>query len=193
MSGDTANVTYFSTADVYIGDYDTATTPVDGTGDPDGSDFDAKWDKVGLLSGDDGFTTSADFDSNDFFGWGGTLIGSSRQNFKLTRSFSAFEQNQTVMSLRYDTSGMTFNGDGTYAGQLANPNLAKKIKVGFEINDGNDNIERFTTTSYAQVDSFGDVQESESNGPATIPVTVTIFPDDSGNLWDVFKGAKSAS
>jgi hypothetical protein len=194
MSGSTANVTYFSSADVYIGDVDSATTPVDSTSSkPDGSDFDENWDKVGLLSGDDGFTESANFDSDSFFAWGGTNIGSSSRNFKLTRQFSAFERNETVMSLRYNTDDVTFNGDGTYAGSLGNPDLDRHFKIAFEINDGNGNIERFVSTSYAKVEEFGDVQQSESNGPATIPVTVTIFPDDDGKLWDAFKGAKSTS
>lgn len=185
MAGDPNNAAVWANADVYIGGLD-AINPTDG------ADFGADWDAVGLLSGDDGFTESMSVDSNDFFAWGGILIATTRQHFKLTRQFTAYEDNETVMDLVYPGSDLTFDGSGGYSGALAVPDLNAKFKIAFQTQNG-DQIKRVISRNYAQVEERGDSQESESS-LASRPLTVAIYPGldtTSGKyvLFDTYKGA----
>jgi hypothetical protein len=192
MSGDPSNAHVWAGADVYIGPVDATTPGMDGsTAAPDGSDFSSDWDMVGLLAGDDGFTESAAMDTNDFFAWGGILIATSRQHFKLTRQFTAYEDNETVFDLAYPGSDLTFSDGGSYAGQIKVPELQKKFKIGFQT-ESSDKIKRVVSKNYAQIDERGDVKESESD-LASRMFTVAIYPDEDGVLFDTFYGAKSSS
>ncbi|MBO0881972.1 MAG: hypothetical protein J2P17_16855, partial [Mycobacterium sp.] len=100
MAGDPNNASVWANADVYIGST-TATIPASG------AVFASGWDAVGLLNGDDGFTESYDMDSSDFFAWGGILVATTRRNFKLTRKFTAFEDNKTMYDLWYPNNTVT--------------------------------------------------------------------------------------
>lgn len=191
MAGDPSNANVWANGDVYIGGTD-AVTPVDATSTlPTGAAFGADWDLVGLLDGSEGFTETIDLDSNDFFAWGGILVASTKQHLKVTRTFTAFEENETVMGLWYPDSTLTFDETtGGYAGSLAIGDLQKKFKIGFQTVTGSEML-RVTTAAYAQIESRGDRQQNEE-GLATFPFTVAIYPKLVGNIpvfWDVYKGA----
>lgn len=180
MAGDPANAAVWANADVYIG----ALTAVIPTG---GADFAVDWDAVGLLNGDDGFTEKMAMDTNDFFAWGGILVATTRKNFKLTRDFTAYEDNATVMDLVYPGNTIVFDDTtGGYSGDLVVPDLAAKFKIGFQTKSG-DTIKRVVSKNYAQIDERGDSKEGESD-LASRQLTVAIYPDENGVLFSTYKG-----
>lgn len=183
MTGNPDNAAVWAGADVYVG----ALTATEPTG---GADFGAEWDAVGLLNGDDGFTESMETETNDFYAWGGILIATTRRNFKLTRQFTAYEDNETVYGLVYPGSELTFDGSGGYEGDLKTPNLQHMFKIGFQTNTG-DTIKRVISRNYAQVDERGDSTESESD-LASRQLTVAIYPDSGGTLFGTYKGPVAA-
>lgn len=180
MAGDPNKAAVWANADVFIGGL-TATIPAGG------ADFSADWDAVGLLNGDDGFSESISMDSNDFFAWGGILVATTRKNFKLTRTFTAYEDNETVLDLWFPGNTVTFNdATGTYEGDILVPDLSAKFRIGFQTRSGN-TIKRVVTSNYAMVDERGDNKEGESD-LASRGFTVAIYPDDAGKLFHTYKG-----
>jgi hypothetical protein len=183
MSGNPANAAVWSNADVYIGPL-TATIPVDG------EPFDSTWDLVGLLNGDDGFTEKMTHDSKDFYAWGGILVATTRKNFKLTRSFTAYEDNATVHGLWYAGSTLTYDGRRRLhrRRRVPGPEQAVPHRVRGPKSDGT--VRRVFTkggSNFAQVDERGDSKEGESDLAARA-FTIAIYPDANGNLFHTWKG-----
>lgn len=136
--------------------------------------FSAEWDLVGLLDGDTGFTESREEETADQFAWGGILMRTSRRNFKLTRSFMAYESNETTFRLRYP---------GSTATSIVAPsgNRIERVKIAFETRD-QDITERFISAYQAEVVPDGDVVQGESEISA-ITFIATIYPDADGELF----------
>lgn len=115
MAGNVNNVAVWSEADVLIGPL-TAVTPADGV------DFSLvgadAWAFAGILDGAAGFGETQSSTSTPHYGWGFGEIATTRKDLTISRTFTALEDNAQTMSLRYDTSGVTF------AGTLAAPVLA---------------------------------------------------------------------
>lgn len=181
MAGDTDNTSVWSEADVYIGALD-APNP---TGNAAFSLVDGDWDLVGLLDGSAGFGEQQSIDSTDHNAWGYGVIATTRRNFKLTRTFTALEDNETVMGLIYDASGVTFT-DEDYTGTLKVRDNALKFKIAFELRDGV-KVRRMISANYGQIEEIGEVSESE-DGIQSRPITVAIYPNGSQELWVTFKG-----
>lgn len=179
MAGDVNNAAVWAEADVLVGAL-TATNPADGAA------FGVDWSYAGLLDGDDGFGLSRDMDSSDFYAWGGILVATTRRNFKLTRTFTALEDNQVVWDLIWPGSDVTFTGN-TYTGSIKVPDLQAKFKMAWETRSG-DTLKRVISANYCQVEEVGEATESESD-LQSYPVTVTVYPASDGTLFDVFKGA----
>lgn len=169
MSGDPSNARLWADADVYVSFDLEATNPA--TID---TPFGVDWDLVGLLDGDDGFTETRDEDTTDLFAWGGVLVRTSRRNFKLTRSFTALERNETVDRLMWPGST-----DSTIV--APNGNRVERVKIAFETRDG-DAVQRLISYYQAEVIVDGDISENETD-LASVTFVVTIFPDDDGNLF----------
>lgn len=186
MAGDASNADVWSNADVLIAPT-TATIP------EGGAEFGPEWDYVGLLNGSDGFTESTSQDNSDHFAWGGILVATSRSNYKYTRNFTAFEDNETVYDLVYPGHDVVFNGDGSFEGDVNVPDLQARFKIAFQVRTGS-TIKRVISRNYAQVGTRGDAQESETN-LASRQITVDIFPDSvdeetgKAKLFYVYKGA----
>lgn len=181
MAGDPSNAAVWSNADVYIG----ALTAVNPTA---GAAFGVDWDAVGLLNGDDGFSESIAMDSSDFYAWGGILVATTRKNFKLTRAFTMYEENETVLDLWFPGNTITTTDDVT-SGDIVVPDLNAKFKIAFETRQGS-TIKRVISANYAQVDARGDNKEGESD-LASRPCTVAIYPDATGKLFNYYKGPAS--
>ncbi|MEV4970563.1 hypothetical protein [Streptomyces scopuliridis] len=158
MAGDPTNASLWTDADVYVGPL-TAANPAT-IDDP----FSPDWGLVGLLDGDEGFTESRDEDKDDKYAWGGILVRTSRAHFKLTKSFTALEDNATTRSLIWPGSSDT---------QISVPK-PERIKLAFETREG-DTVKRLITAQYAEVDLDGDVQENETDLTA-YSLVATIFP-----------------
>ena len=164
MAGDPLNASLWSEADVYVAPTGT-TVPASGT-----ETWGVGWDFVGLLSGDDGFTTTREEDKNDLYAWGGILVRTSRKNFKMTKKFSALEDNAVTRDLVWPDSP---------AGSIIVPR-PKDILIGFETREG-DKFHRLISASRAQVDLDGDIFENESD-LTKYELVATIFPDADGVL-----------
>ncbi|MEU3826449.1 Ig-like domain-containing protein [Streptomyces sp. NPDC029080] len=166
MAGDPLKANLWTDADVYISTNLTATLPANAH-TPFGSD----WDLVGLLDGDDGFPESRDEDTDDKFAWGGILVRTSRQHFKLTKSFTALEDNETTYGLLWPGSSPT---------QIIVPRPAR-VKIAFETREG-DKVRRLISALYAEVALDGDHGENESD-LESMTFAATIFPTSGGVLF----------
>lgn len=168
MAADPANARLWSNADVYVTFDLAAVVPA-----TEATAFAASWYQVGLLDGDDGFTTSRSEDSSDSFAWGGILMRSTHKNFKLTKSFTAFESNATVNRLMWP---------GSVAASIKVP-VIEKVKIAFETRDGAI-IRRVISANYAEVTVDGDMNENE-NDIMSVKFLATIFPTGAGILFTV--------
>jgi hypothetical protein len=146
------------------------------------------WKYVGCLDGGQGFEEANDQSSTDHSAWGFGVIATTYGDKKTTVTFTALEENQTVMGLVYDISDMTFDDvAGTYQGNLAVREDTDRVRLGFETTSG-DVVRRKTTANYATVTASGAGSESEESlGSKTFEAS--IFPDENNALYTVYKGA----
>ncbi|MFJ9443249.1 Ig-like domain-containing protein [Kitasatospora sp. NPDC101235] len=170
MSGTTTNARLWTDADVWVAASLTTPNPTDAN-----TPFGAGWTMVGLLDGDDGMPESRDEDTSDYYAWGGILVRSSRKNFKLSKSFSALEDNATTRGLLWPGSTST---------QIVVPK-PKPTKIAFETRDAATGItRRVITRNYAIITLDGDRDENETDLMKSTFACV-IYPDSSGVLFDV--------
>jgi hypothetical protein len=171
MSGNPDNASIWGDADVFVAfDPANATTPASID-----VDFGLDWELAGLLDGDAGFEENRSRDSNDFFAWGGLLVRTSRRNFKLQRKFTMLEENAVSIGLIWPGSGQ---------GERRVPKV-KRIGLGFETTDeSSGKRKRVITRRHAEVADVGTIKDSESE-LTKIEVTVDIYPDADGVLFDV--------
>lgn len=181
MAGNPTNAAVWGNADVLI-------API-GTAIPVGNAvFGAGWEYVGLLDGGQGFEESIEQDSTDHNAWGYGVIATTYGNTKVTKTFTALEENSVVMSLVYDTSAMTFDDEaGTYAGDLAVRDNTERVLVAFVTKSG-DTERRMITKNYATIAASGAGSESEE-ALQSKGFTATIVPDSSKVLYYTYKGA----
>lgn len=196
--GDPRNANVWSEGDVLI-------APLGSDIPEDGSAFDLdQWSYVGYLNGEDGFTETIEVETNDHFAWGGHLLATTRSNFKLTRTFTAFEDNETVMDLVYPGHDVSFGSDGTgglgpgaYEGILNVPDLQAEFMIAFETRTGSQ-LKRFVSAYRAQVDERGDKEETEGELAAR-ELTIAIYPGETDSetgdspLVYVYKGPDNRS
>lgn len=171
MAGDTLNARHWAEADVLVNfDPETANIPADAD-----EAFDGDWEIVGLLDGGQGFAESVSETTTPTYAWGKILIANIRSDFLLTRTFTAYEENDTTQRLLWPGSTL---GSGT----LKVPQL-ERVKIAFETRDPSRGVtRRLISYQDAEVGRNGDVSEIET-APSTIPFIATIFPDADGNLW----------
>jgi hypothetical protein len=146
------------------------------------------WSYVGLLDGGQGFEEGIEVESTDHEAWGYGVIATTYKGQKTTRTFTALEENSTVMGLVYDTDGMTFDDvAGTYSGDLGVKDYTERVKVAFITTSG-DVEKRAITKNYATIAATSAGSESET-ALASKGFTTTIYPDTNLKLWTVYKGA----
>jgi hypothetical protein len=167
VAGDPLKANLWTDADVYISTNLSATLPADAD-----TPFGVDWDLVGLLDGDDGFPESRDEDTDDKYAWGGMLVKTSRNHFKLTKSFTALEDNDTTFALLWPGSTPT---------KIKIPRPAR-VLVAFETREG-EKVRRLITSQYAEISLDGDHGENETDLESATFVA-TIFPTSDGDLFD---------
>lgn len=167
MSGDPTKANLWTDADVYVSTNLSATLPEDAS-QPFGPD----WQLVGLLDGDEGFPETRDEDTNDLFAWGGVLVRTSRQHFKLTKSCTCLEDNAVTYSLIWPGSTPT---------RVKVPRPAR-VLVAFEVREG-DKVRRLITSQYAECSLDGDHGENETDLESAT-LAFTIFPTGDGWLFE---------
>lgn len=167
MAGNPQNAALWTDADVYIADNINAKIPADET-----EPFGDEWELVGLLDGEDGFTTTREYGEDEsHFAWGSILVRKSRGQFELTKGFSALEDNPATRKLIWP---------GSKPGKIIVPKPSP-IKMAFETREG-DKVHRLITSLYAEVDLDGDVVENE-NELTKYELIATIFPTGDGELF----------
>lgn len=181
MAGNPDNAAVWGGADVLI-------APV-GTAIPTGNAaFGVGWEHVGLLDGGQGFEESIEQDSTDHNAWGYGVIATTYGNTKVTKTFTALEENSVVMGLVYDTTGMTFDDvNGTYVGDLAVRDNTERVMVAFVTTSGSTE-RRLVTKNYATIAASSAGSESEE-ALQSKGFTVTIVPDENRVLYYTYKGA----
>jgi hypothetical protein len=146
------------------------------------------WSYLGLLDGGQGFEDGIEVESTDHEAWGYGVIATTYKGQKTTKTFTALEENSTVMDLVYDTQYMTFDDTaGTYSGDLAVKDYTERVKMAFITTSG-DTEKRSITKNYATVAPTSAGSESEE-ALASKGFTATIYPDTNLKLWTVYKGA----
>lgn len=173
MSGDPSNANLWADANVYVTFNLSDTNPADAD-----TPFGGDWELVGLLDGDQGFTTSRTEDVSKKFAWGQRLVRTSRRNFEETKAFRAFEYNETVQRLLYPGS------DALAAGtrELKIPTV-ERCKVAFETIE-DDVVRRMISYYQAEVALNGDLNEGEAELTG-YPFISTIYPGGTNTdiLW----------
>jgi hypothetical protein len=181
MAGNPTNAAVWGGADVLIAPIGTA-IPVGNAA------FAAGWEYVGLLDGGQGFEESIETESTDHEAWGYGVIATTYKGTKVTKTFTALEENEVVMGLVYDVDGMTFDDEeGTYVGDLKVRDNTSRVLVAFVTTSG-DNERRMITKNYATVAATSAGQESEEE-LASKAFEVTIVPDAGRTLYYTYKGA----
>lgn len=168
MPDDTTLATLAADADVYLAASLATVNPIDAS-----VAFGAGWTMLGLLDGGDGYSESRSEDVKDHFAWGGTLVRTSRKNFKLEKKFAVLEDNVTTRALIWPGSSAT---------QRIIPKPAN-VKIAFETREGG-KVQRLITRNYAQVSVDGDIKDGEDD-LTKVGLVATIFPDSAGVLFDV--------
>lgn len=149
-----------------------------------------QWKFVGLLDGGQGFEESIEQESTDHEAWGYGVIATTYKGTKVTKTFTALEENSTVMSLVYDVDGMTFDDDaGTYEGDLAVRDNTERVLVAFVTTSGS-TVRRMITKNYATIAATSAGSESEES-LASKGFTATIVPDANKVLYYTYKGASA--
>jgi hypothetical protein len=181
MAGNPTNAAVWGGADVLI-------API-GTALPTGNAaFGVGWTYVGLLDGGQGFEETIETTSTDHEAWGYGVIATTYKGTKVTKTFTALEENETVMGLVYDVSGMTFDDEaGTYSGDLAVRDNTERVLVAFVTTSG-DTERRMITKNYATIAATSAGSESEE-ALQSKSFTVTIVPDANRVLYSTYKGA----
>lgn len=185
MAGDTENVAVWAEADILIGNLD---APIPDAGEDFDLTGDHSWRFAGILDGSAGFVESQSSTNQDHTGWGVGVIATTRKDLTITMAFTALEDNEQTLSLRYNTEGITFDGS-SYSGDLAGRDLQKKFRIARVVRSGT-KMKRQVTKNFAQIDTLGDVTENE-DGLASLPVTVKIYPVIEGGrpvYWTTDKG-----
>lgn len=165
MSGNPDKASLWAEADVFAAPL-TATNPA-----TINDDFGPEWGQIGLLDGEAGIVTARSEEKGDHYAWGGILVRTARRNFKLTKKFTALEDNATTRSLIWP---------GSPVGQIVVPRPVP-IKLGFELREGGKK-KRLITARHAEVDLDGDVTENESD-LTKYELLATIFPTGGGVLF----------
>ncbi|QCX81048.1 Bacterial Ig-like domain (group 2) [Streptomyces sp. YIM 121038] len=167
MAGDPTKANLWIDADVYVSWNLSATLPANAE-----AAFSSDWKLIGLLDGDEGFPESRDEDSDDKFAWGGMIVRTSRNHFKLTKSFTCLEDNEWTRKLVWP---------GSTATQIKVPR-PERVLVAFETREG-EKIRRLITAQYAECSLDGDHGENETDLESAT-IAATIFPTAEGWLFN---------
>ncbi|MBB5915280.1 hypothetical protein BJY24_004147 [Nocardia transvalensis] len=95
-------VQIFADAAIFVGKTLTPTIPA-----TIATEFDATWDNLGILNGDDGVKNPREWDVTEHFGWGIGLYRKGYKNYKESRVFTCLEENQTTRRIAYPGSSAT--------------------------------------------------------------------------------------
>lgn len=146
------------------------------------------WAFVGLLDGGQGFEEGIEVEQTDHDAWGYGTIFTTYKAQKTTKTFTALEENKTVMGLVYDVDSMTFDDTaGTYAGTLKVRDHTEQLRVAFVTTSGA-KVKRMISKSYATIAPTSAGTDGEE-AIGSKGFTTTVYPNGSNELWYAYKGA----
>ncbi|WP_280265344.1 hypothetical protein [Nocardia wallacei] len=159
-------VQIFADATIFVGKTLTPTIPA-----TIATDFDATWDNLGILNGDDGVKNAREWDVTEHFGWGIGLYRKGYKNYKESRVFTCLESNSTTQRIAYP---------GSTATQIVVPRPGF-FPLCFEFINDMGVPERLFTARPAQC-WIPNMDRNESD-PTGKEVTADIFATGSGLLY----------
>ncbi|WP_410877359.1 hypothetical protein [Nocardia sp. A7] len=125
----------------------------------------ADWELVGLLSGEDGFPETVEFDESSYNAWGYGEIKKSYRNRRLERKFTALERNAVTEYLESPGDTVDYVIDAKPA----------DVFIGFEVRTDDGKVKRRISTVPAKVKSGGRTDNEQDM--ASVEYTASIFPD----------------
>lgn len=146
-----------------------------------------EWDPVGALDDDspmDDGEEAITATNHSAAGLGVYAKTYSDQEERFT--FTALETTLVTLGIIYDTSGLS-ESSGTISGKLKQRDPSIHYKIGLARVNSTD-LERKVTDNYAQIDS---ISRQFTDGKRLCSVTVSVYPDSSGELWDYYLGPKA--
>ena len=152
-----------------------------------GTPVTTEWDPVGALDDDnpmDDGEESIDTTSHSAAGLG--VYAKTFKNQEERFSYTALERTLRTLGILYDTAGLTETA-GTIEGTLRQRDPSKKYKVGL-VRYNDTTLERKVTSNYAQIDS---ISRAFGDGKGTATVTVSVYRDTNGDLYDYYLGPKA--
>ncbi|WP_433658035.1 hypothetical protein ACQPW1_39705 [Nocardia sp. CA-128927] len=135
------------------------------------AEFDATWDNLGILNGDDGVKNAREWDTTEHFGWGIGLYKKGYKNYKESRVFTCLESNGTTRRIAHP---------GSTASQIRVPRPGNFI-LGFEFVNDLGVPERLITARPATC-WIPNLDRNESD-PTGHEVTADIFARGDGLLY----------
>lgn len=170
MSRDPGNVNIWQDARIWTatGSGARPALPTDASTPVDEDD----WFELGILDGDAGIGEERSSDETEHFGWGIGLIKIGNKNFKLSRTFSALEDNDTTRGILWP---------GSTATALYMPKPVYRY-LGFETVSDLGVTERLWTVKPARLSVPGN-NRNESD-ITKLEITANIFGDGTGKLFD---------
>ena len=159
-------VQIYSDAAVYVGKTLTPTNPA--TID---AEFDATWDNLGILSGDDGVKNPREWDTTEHFGWGIGRYRKGHKNYKESRAITCLESNPTTRRIARP---------GSTATQIVIPRPGK-FMLAFEFMNDMGYLEREFTARPAEC-WIPNLDRNESD-PTKHEITADIFATGAGLLY----------
>ncbi len=160
------NVQIYADAAIFVGKTLTPTMPASIT-----AEFDATWDNLGILNGDDGVVNAREWDVTEHFGWGIGLYRKGFKNYKESRVFTCLESNSTTRRIAYP---------GSTASQIKVPRPGNFI-LAFEFINDLGVLERLITARPSTC-WIPNLDRNESD-PTGHEVTADIFARGDGLLY----------
>ncbi|MGW5377440.1 hypothetical protein ACWESM_18540 [Nocardia sp. NPDC003999] len=159
-------VQIFSDAAIFVGKTLSPTMPATIE-----DEFDATWDNLGILNGDDGVKNAREWDTTEHFGWGIGLYRKGFKNYKESRVFTCLESNSTTRRIAHP---------GSTATQIRVPRPGNFI-LGFEFVNDMGVPERLITARPATC-WIPNLDRNESD-PTGHEVTADIYARGDGLLY----------
>ena len=147
-----------------------------------------EWDIVGALHEDNPFSNGEEsIDETKHTAAGFGVYAKTFKNQEETIEFTALETTLITLGILYDATGVTDTA-GVLEGKLKQRDPSKTFRVAFQRENATE-IERRVSTNYAQINS---VTRAASTDRSEYTVSVTIYPNAAGELFDYYLGPDAA-
>lgn len=146
------------------------------------SSLDGNWESLGDLS-EDGFTISNSMTVNDFKGWHGSVVLTSRSDEKNQIKLAFIEVNRpSVAKLRYGAKNVQTGEDGSVSHIKAKTGVDAIIPLIIDELESNGYLRR-TVIKRAKVDSFDDIPHQQGS-LLVYGATLTILEgEEAFDIW----------